>query len=193
MPNSSLPLEDILDKARKQLDEQTNEHDLQQCLMNILTDAETLYRADRTQFSEKIIVELQGVRDCQQALEEFLEVCEDLADVRSKEEARELKDQLREISSHFEHHAVRGRIEKEYRELSQKRIDLPSEAVAHAETKLKSHIAQLNSSPPDCTVCGSPLVLHLGRRKPFWGCSTFPKCYGKKWLSKDQREFLDVE
>ena len=193
MHSSSSQLNDLLDRINKMLAGQTNEHELQQCLTSSLNDAEAFYREDRTPFTPDIIDNLKGIRDCHQALQEFLEVCEDLADVRSKEEARELKDQLREISSHFEHHAIRARVEKEYRELSQRLVELPSESEAHTETKLKRRISQLNGDPPDCKSCGSPMILHLGRRKPFWGCSTFPKCYGRKWLTREQRRFLEVE
>lgn len=190
---ANVRLEKALAELQGQLTVQSDEQKLKQFLDAAIPEFESLYREARSAFTTDVVTQLQDVRACQSALQEFIEICEDIADVRSKEEARELKDRLRDISSHFENYPVCGRIEKEYRGLSQALVTLPSESDAKTDVKLNSRIAQLNGDPPECRKCGSPMVLHLGRSTPFWGCSTFPKCYSRKWLTKKQRRFLGLQ
>lgn len=39
-----------------------------------------------------------------------------------------------------------------------------------------------------CAKCGAPMVLRVGKGtgREFWGCSTFPKCFGKKGIAPDE-------
>jgi hypothetical protein len=183
---------DALAALQAQLNHEVDEYELKDILDRALPEFDHLSQDDRRLLHTEVINQLKTARACQRALEDFIDLREDIADVRSMEEALGLRDELRDISSHFEGFAVRGRVEKEYRELTERLRNLPSEAEARSDTELKLRIAKLNGDPPKCRKCGAPMILHLGRTTPFWGCSTFPRCYSRRWLTKKQRKYLGI-
>lgn len=57
--------------------------------------------------------------------------------------------------------------------------------VAKAETEMEK--IQIKDEPAgfDCEVCGSPMVIKLGRYGKFYACSNFPDCYHTKAIVKE--------
>jgi len=54
------------------------------------------------------------------------------------------------------------------------------------ERPVTTKASVMAGSPPGCPKCGKPLVLRTNGKggrplaKPFWGCSDFPRCWGKQ-------------
>ena len=57
--------------------------------------------------------------------------------------------------------------------------------VAKAETEMEK--IQIKDEPAgfDCEVCGSPMVIKLGRYGKFYACSNFPDCHHTKAIVKE--------
>lgn len=57
--------------------------------------------------------------------------------------------------------------------------------LAKAETEMEK--IQIKDEPAgfDCELCGSPMVIKLGRYGKFYACSNFPECYNTKAITKE--------
>ncbi|MQP84989.1 type I DNA topoisomerase [Streptococcus agalactiae] len=57
--------------------------------------------------------------------------------------------------------------------------------LAKAETEMKK--IQIKDEPAgfDCELCGSPMVIKLGRYGKFYACSNFPECHNTKAITKE--------
>jgi restriction system protein len=51
--------------------------------------------------------------------------------------------------------------------------------------------ALLNPDDKRCPKCGARMVLRENVAKPFWGCSTYPRCRGKIERVREAREYGD--
>lgn len=191
--NSQHKLDSSLGILDEQLRTQTDEHKLIKYLDAALPEFEALYRADPRSFSDDIVDKLKAARECHLALPTFIEVCEDIEGVPIKEEAEDLMHRLHEIAVHFGDFAVRARVEKEYRGVKEKLNDLPSAGSDPYDMERNRRINILNRDAPTCNKrnCGSPMVISASKTSAWWRCSTFPKCYGRKWLTKKQRAYLE--
>jgi hypothetical protein len=180
----------ILDER---LSTQTDEHELLKFLDSALLEFEAMYRADRRSFSDDVVDKLKAARECHRALPSFIEICEDIEDVPIKEEAEDLMHRLHEIAVHFGDFAVRARIEKEYRGLREQLNKLPSAGGDPYEMERNRRISILNREAPTCEMrnCGSPMVISASKTSAWWRCSTFPKCFSRKSLTKKQRAYLE--
>ena len=78
------------------------------------------------------------------------------------------------------------RIKKEIRELLERKTVLPSRGQTKKDKQLLRALSVLRSNSYECNKCGANMVLRDGPNLPFWGCSTFPACWGKKHLTKDE-------
>lgn len=81
---------------------------------------------------------------------------------------------------------ILGRVEKEIRELNERKAALPNQELK----ELKDAINKLNANAPICKKCGSNMLLREGNSCYFWGCSAFPECWGKRWLTKEERNII---
>jgi len=179
----------------EQLMNEINEERLKLYIDDALPVFKFFYRQDSSRFSEEHIALLRNAGECQNALSEFIEVCEEITSIpiRVREEARELMDRLHELSGGFRDYAIRRRVEKEYRELQERYSSLPSKGIAVIEAERNKRITRLNIEAPSCGKCGEPMLLRTSRSgAAWWGCSTFPKCYGRSWLTKKQRRSLNA-
>ena len=190
--NKLLSAISVLDER---LSTQTDEHELIKSLDAALLEFEALYRADPRSFSDDIVDKLKAARECHRALPAFIEICEDIEDVRVKEEAEDLMHQLHEVAVHFGNFAVRDRIEKEYRGLKEQLNKLPSAGSDPYDMERNRRINILNREAPNCDKpnCGAPMTIRVSKTNAWWGCSTFPKCYGHKRLTKKQRAYLEKD
>ncbi|HFZ7230547.1 TPA: topoisomerase DNA-binding C4 zinc finger domain-containing protein, partial [Streptococcus agalactiae] len=57
--------------------------------------------------------------------------------------------------------------------------------LAKAETEMEK--IQIKDEPAgfDCELCGSPMVIKLGRYGKFYACSNFPECHNTKAITKE--------
>lgn len=85
------------------------------------------------------------------------------------------------------------RIQKEVRELAERRRSLPSGAEREQSRKLAQARFTLEAKKKRCDDhgCDSMLTLREGNGNYFWGCKKFPTCWGRKSLNKEERKLLE--
>lgn len=84
------------------------------------------------------------------------------------------------------------RIQKTIREFNEMKPCLPERTRALQGSKLRDSIASLDAAAPECTLrdCGAKMTIREGNGEFFWGCTKFPDCWGKRQLSKNERNKL---
>ena len=127
-----------------------------------------------------------------EAISEFIDEEEDFKYIDTQDDADETIGRLYPLIELTEGLAVAGRINKEIRELVERKNTLPSRTLKQHEIKLKDAINKLNTNAPTCKRdnCGCKMVIRQGNGTYFWGCSSFPKCWGKQWLKKEELALL---
>jgi len=149
------------------------------------------YRQFRSEFSDESIQFLKELSLFQDALSEFVDAIEDKNWVYSRDDAQELACRFGEIEERLSPHLVAKRAAKEIRELLSKAQSLPFSAVRAGESDFRRRVSQLEAAEKKCRKCGSRMVLRESQYGYFWGCSTFPQCFGRQWLSGEESKLLD--
>ena len=114
--------------------------------------------------------------------EELEELEEESGMIETVEDARIVMTAAEELLPRLSNVKLEQRVKKILRQVEARRPQLPS------DDKFKSSRKEmaLQSSAPDCPRCGARMRLRTGDFTPFFGCSEFPNCYGKKNLTKKQ-------
>lgn len=55
---------------------------------------------------------------------------------------------------------------------------------------LVNRINILERFPPKCTKCDNSLIIREGNGIYFWGCPDFPDCWGKRYLTKEEEDWI---
>ena len=124
------------------------------------------------------------------AIKMFSEELEDIKYMQYKEEFEESIGKFYEIIETLGGLEIIKIIQKEIRELVIKTDSSISSSSAKKSKTLSDGINRLNTNRPICIKCNNKMVLREGNFVPFWGCSTFPDCWGKKWLNNEELEIL---
>lgn len=148
------------------------------------------WKSKQEEFTADDVVTLKDIGGILDAISEFIEEQEGFEYISSKEEVDEVIGRLYYITEKVDGLNVSSRVHKEIRELLERKSTLPSRASSQREFELKRAVANLDANAPACKKCGSTMVLRESNSDYFWGCSTFPKCWGKKWLTNEELRFL---
>jgi hypothetical protein len=149
------------------------------------------WQTHKSQFKEADIRFLKNCSDSIEAIQEFAELLEDFPYISDKEDVDETIGELYTVVEKLEGLAVAARVNKEIRELLEKRERLPSRENRFKDAKLSASIARLNSTSKTCRKCGARMVIREGDGSFFWGCSTFPNCWGKSWLTSEELRIIE--
>jgi len=155
-----------------------------------LSSLRASYRAHRPEFTEETVAFLKSLTPVQESLREFIEATEEKDWVRTHDDAQELAARFWELKERLTPHFVAKRAEKEFRELVAKAPSLPFAAVATGEAAFRQLCSGLESKVQPCQKCGSKMVLRESQHGYFWGCSAFPTCFSKRWLSAEESSCL---
>jgi hypothetical protein len=186
MPSASELLADL----RRALETNANERQLLEFIGECLSTLRGMYREQRSEFSDEVVVFLKSLTSVQDSLREFVEAVEEKAWVRTHDDAQELAARFGELKERLSPHFVAKRAEKEFREVVAKAQSLPFAAVVAGEADLRHRRVKLESAVQPCQKCGTKMVLRESQHGYFWGCSTFPKCFGRRWLSDEESKCL---
>lgn len=148
------------------------------------------WKSNREEFTTDDVVTLKEIGGILDAIGEFIEEQEGFKYISSKEEVDEVIGRLYYITEKVDGLKVSGRVHKEIRELLERKSTLPSQASSQRDSESKRAVAKLNANAPPCKRCGSNMVLRESNGDYFWGCSTFPECWGKKWLTNEEQRVL---
>lgn len=156
-------------------------------LMDSLRQSWPLYKAE---FTYEDIENLKIIGRQIKALQAFLEEKEDLCDIDTQEDAIEAIEHLHSIAETLKNLAVSKRIQKEIRDLSQRKFQMPSYPEKQEPAIATSVLQKLYNKTPACPKCGLHMVIREGGETLFWGCQRFPDCWGKRRLNKRELDLL---
>ena len=177
---------ELLADLHRTLETNANEHQL----LNLIDESLSFYRERRAEFTGETVAFLESLMPIQDSLREFIEAVEEKNWVRTRDDAHELAARFGELKERLTPHFVAKRAEKEFREVVAKAQSLPFAAVVAGETTFRHLCSQLESSVKPCQKCGNKMVLRESQHGYFWGCSTFPKCFSRRWLSAEESKRL---
>ena len=186
MPSAS----DAIGEIRAALDSKTKESELLTLIENRLSELRQRYKSNRSEFTGEEIEFLKSLSPLQEALREFGEAIEEKEWVRTRDDAQELASRFGELRDRLSPYLVSKRAEKEIRDILASAQALPFAAVSAGQAEFGRRRATLENSAKACVKCGAKMVLRESQHGYFWGCSTFPRCFSRKWLSKDESEQL---
>ncbi len=168
----------------------TKEHELLEVIENKLRVLREVYRDRKADFNAETVAFLKGVAALEEVLREFIESLKDKAWVRTRDDAEELATRFHSLAERLSPHLVAKRAEKEVRELVEKSKSLPFAAVAAGDAEYRRQVSRLEQKAGICHKCKSKMVLRESQHGLFWGCSTFPKCFARRWLTKAENAVL---
>lgn len=182
-------LEDV-SELRATLGASADEHELLGMIKQKLRDLRAAYRNQKEDFSAEVVAFLKDVAALEGVLREFIDALDDMAWVRTRDDAQELATRFQELSERLRPHLVTKRAEKEVRELVERSKSLPFAAVAEADADYRRRLARLEQHAPVCHRCKNKMVLRESQHGLFWGCSSFPQCFARSWLTKAENAVL---
>lgn len=143
-------------------------------------------RRESGQISKSQRKSVKKINRILRSIKSFVEEQEDFKYLSTKEEVDETIGRLYQVVEELVGLEVARRVDKEIRELLERKKQLPHEAGERRSAKLKEALRKLLRNSPSCRKCGKSMVLRDGPYSYFWGCSTFPTCFGKKSLTNDE-------
>ena len=179
-------LEEKISEFDSLIKDEVNEKVIVEQATLIRSELRTHWKQDKNQFTELQVESLKKLSVVLEALTIFIEEQEDFTYLSTKEEVDESINRLYHVVETVDGLKVAGRVNKEIRELLEKKIQLPHEAGIRWSAKLEDALRKLRRNSPTCSKCGKNMVLRDGPYSYFWGCSTFPTCFGRKQLTKDE-------
>ncbi len=190
LPIMSSTLEQTIEELQTALDGNANEKQLLDLLDRNLDLLRSQYRTQKTAFSDATIDFLKSMARLQEALREFIDAIEEKEWVRTRDDAQELAGRLGDLRDRLSPHLVAKRADKEMREMIARSHSLPFAAAVAGETDFQKRRACLESTAKLCGKCGAKLTLRESQNGYFWGCSTFPACFFRRWLSSKEEKIL---
>ncbi len=148
------------------------------------------YARNRAEFSAETVSFLVTVRTLHDTLPQFIDALEEKECIATREDAEDLMVRLDELGADLRPFRVAMRVDKEVRELAAAARNLPPAAAVAATSDQRERVLFLEREAPPCSRCGAPRVIRGRPSGRFWGCSTFPGCWSRRWLSKAENELL---
>lgn len=176
---------------------ETDENTLLKDGRNGLNELRSGWRANRSEYSVEDIESLRLATSQLDAIEQFIEEEEEFEYISDRDDADEVIARLYPLVEATSVLAIAGRIQKEIRELVERKQKMPTKASRQRSAKTAQAIRSLSASAPECRnpTHENPVKMTLREGPPnvfFWGCPTFPGCWRKLRLSREeQTQFQD--
>ncbi len=158
----------------------------------LLQSLRLLWKDNQQNFSHEDVKILKGCALAIESLKDFTVEKEDFDFLRTKEDIDDVIEGLHDIIERLHGCAIAGKVSKEIRILISKRNTLPQSKDRDIDERLKSARLTLQSNAPTCKKCGRVMILRKGKGAYFWGCSDFPNCWGKKFLTDNEYELIEA-
>jgi len=180
-----------IDAAESLAKGEISEHRLIGHLSTELDRFRGLYRYRRTEFDRQDVRRLKDLANAEQRIRDFVDILGEIPGVKTQDDCQDLISWLDELTTSLPDWKVAQRLAKEIRELRERAASLPRQAALAAESKHNHQLALLQEQgTKPCPRCGSQMVVRVGPYGCFWGCTTFPRCFGTLRLSKKHLSIL---
>jgi hypothetical protein len=168
------------------LSNETDEHRLVALGNEMIINLRREWKVNQDVFSNHDIEVLQKAAAQLDAVSGFLEEEDEFEYIKTIEDADEVVGRLYHLVEVLDGLAISGRIHKEIRGLIERKATLPAMGNLEKNAEVLKAIYRLNAHSPQCRKCGATMIIRQGNGEYFWGCSTFPTCWGKRWLTGEQ-------
>lgn len=149
-----------------------------------------LYVADKSAFSAEQVRRLQCAASIPALVADFLELQEESHYITHREDVEELVGRFSIIEESLPECMLGKRVAKERRELLERYESLPARWRSQQEKEQRERESRIQRFAPNCPTCATRLVLRESMYGLFWGCRSFPSCFGKKRLDAEQAKAL---
>ena len=130
----------------------------------------------------------------QSAIETVAEAIEELPRLELAEDAEDWLDELAEGTRSLDDTVFAEQRDRVVRRLRCRLRELPRASAIRRERAATARVLELDQRAPSCPRCAARMTARQGPDLSwFWGCSTFPACWGKRSLSRHQRSALSEE
>ncbi|HLJ46651.1 MAG TPA: hypothetical protein VKU01_11620 [Bryobacteraceae bacterium] len=178
-----------IDDLRFSLEHITAEEQLLQTISEQLIILRQSFGTYRRQFTLADIDFLRSLSPIAESLQSFIGLREELEAVDSLHEHAELVGRLKRIRNVLGDLPLSRKINKELRELNDKRDRLFESDQARRNFRLDSRVTELNLGNRGCKH-NHPMAIRKGALGFFWGCTHYPFCQETARLSQAQIQFL---
>lgn len=120
-----------------------------------------------------------------EAYEIYVDITDELSSVKFKEDAESILEELMEIREILLDYKILNIIEVTIRNAKDK-ID----SLMYKTNPITKRIHILERHAPKCTKCDQKLIVREGNGAYFWGCKDFPKCWGRRYFTKEENEYI---
>ena len=173
-----------------------NENTLLEDGRNYLNELRDAWRDNKSEYSDEDIESLRLAASQLDAVEQFIEEEEEFEYISDRDDVDEVIARLYPLVEATSKLAVAGRIQKEIRELVQRKQEMPTKASRQRSAKIANAIRSLSADAPECPNPDhkNPIKFVLREGPPgyfFWGCPTFPQCWWKRNLSRKEQTLFD--
>ena len=147
---------------------------------SLIEEIASLQTACAESAAETLTDTLNSLKRVLGAAQELTDALEDSKYFRDKSDVDDAILRLMEYHDLPSESTLAKRIKKEVREFNEMKSHLPGRSERKRDKGLRKAIARLEASAPSCTLrnCGSKMTIREGNGEFFWGCSTFPTCWG---------------
>lgn len=164
---------------------------LQDFVLRLLPELRAQYRESPERFSPHMIANLQRIARLAEAVHEFRDTIDEGLDARTRDEAMDVATELESLRTRLWPPMLAMRLDKELRELAETAASLPEASILQRSAVQRRIVLELQDAAPPCTRCGQSVVLRETRDGSFWGCSTFPRCFGSRPLNNQEWKMLE--
>ena len=178
-----------INELKSSLEHSTAEEELLETIRGKLAALRKAYLSDRRSFCEDHLAFLNSLASVSDHLRTFVEIKEELADVRGLKHYGFLMNRLAELRGALASFAVSQRVGKEIRELNKKLPDIRQKDEAKEQSRISARIVDLEQEAPHCWR-HHRMVIREGQYGYFLGCSRFPTCEQTKQLKPEERDKL---
>lgn len=119
------------------------------------------------------------------AIDEYEEILADLKNLQCQEDAKNTIEDLLKVKDVFKGYSIVKVIDIRIKDIKEK---LP--ALKLCKDPVTERIKVLEKHAPKCTKCAKSMIIREGNGSYFWGCPDFPECWGKRWLTKEEEQWL---
>lgn len=154
----------------------------------LLEDLRRMWPTDRAAFSSQDISALQVVASQLNAVEELIDLVDEMDGVLTKEDAADVMHGMANAKRALSGTSVEPIIETHIRRLAERKSSLLDSVQRRASAQAR----RLAADGPSCGRCGKPMDLKQNRNdgSRFWACVDFPDCWSSRPLRKGEADRL---
>lgn len=186
-----MEVRETIDQLRLSVESIVADDELLGVIADRLAALRQVFPSQRSVFTPEDIEFLKSLAGLSDHLRAFGELREEAVDVGSVKEYEEILTRLTHTKGGLGDFPVGKKVAKAIRELNERLPAIQARDEANRQFRLGGRIHALEQNPRFCPK-GHLMVIRVGTRDAFWGCSQFPECWKTAQLTSEQGDFLNL-